>query len=86
MTEEHRKTDEVILTKLEGMEELWNEKFDRISGYMNDQKFINKSLTERLNVVELAQANQMGKIAIISVIVGSGITLALNWVMRNIKM
>ncbi len=85
MSEEHRKTDEIILTKLDGIEKLWGEKFDRISEYMDDQKKVNESVTGRLSVVELAQANQMGKIAVISVAIGAAVTFALNWTMQHLR-
>jgi hypothetical protein len=86
MTDEHRKNDEVILTKMEAFETLVKERFDRITEYMVDQKSINNSLGKRITTIELAQANQMGKFAMVSILLGSFMGFVSNWLANHINL
>lgn len=83
--EEHRSTNEVILAKLESQEILWVTKFDIITDYIVEQKKINEKVDGRVSIVELAQANQTGKIAMISIVIGAGITFVFNWLLGHIR-
>jgi len=84
MVEEHRQTDALIIAELRSLRELVELKMSHLSQGVDDLRTQNVDYGKRINVIELWQANSMGKFAIISVAIGMGITILVAWINSHI--
>jgi hypothetical protein len=80
-----RHTDEVIISELKALKELVALRFSNLEEKMGKMEVRGEDFHKRINIVELWQANSMGKIAIIFTIIGFGVSVFLAWINNHIK-
>lgn len=83
MQGEHRTTDALILEKLSGLERLTNEKFKNIENLLETSTKEHTDFDRRINLIELWQANTVGKITIVSIIIGIIMTSLATWLTKH---
>lgn len=82
--DEHRHTDALIIAELKSLKDLVELKMSHLSQGVDDLRLQNQDYGKRINVIELWQANSMGKFAIISIAIGMGITILVAWINGHI--
>ena len=86
---EQRHNDNAILVEIRGLKELFINEIRHVNEELGEAKKEakeqNEKFNSRINIIELWQANSVGKIAIISIAVGLFITIAVGWVTSHFK-
>lgn len=90
MNEKSHHNDQVIITELRGLRDLQNEKFARIESILDEQKEQHQEFkrqiekqSNRITLIELWQSNTVGKLSIISIALGFGISAIWGWVTKQ---
>lgn len=85
MIEERRHNDDVIITELRALKEILMLK---VSNTENEIKILKEQIeksNEKIRIIELWQSNSIGKLTIISIIVGIGVTTFTAWITGHLK-
>lgn len=80
MEPEHRHNDEVILAELKALKELHSLRISQNEITIAELKKMGDEFHKRINIIELWQANSLGKLTIISVAIGVGISVLVGWI------
>lgn len=80
---EPRHNDDIIIGKLENLERIVSVEIAYLKKNVEALEKQNENLGGRINIVELWQANSMGKIAVLFTIIGIGVSLVVAWVSKH---
>lgn len=78
-----RHNDDVIIEKLNSFRDLMEVKFASIEKEMAGIKAELEKRGLRISALEMWQANFLGKLSLISVIIGLGVSFLFNWVGKH---